>query len=114
MVVIFDVVKALDTMDWRFIARVLGVFGFEGKFIGWIRKILESARLSVVINSSPHGYFSCVRVVHQGVPLSALLSYIMEHVLSRGILWLRKKGLLIYTASSRGTTAPSYFFMRMI
>lgn len=55
MAVIFDVVKAFDTMDWSFIIIVLCAFGFNDKFLGWIRTIHEPTRPSILINGSPHG-----------------------------------------------------------
>lgn len=52
-----DIIKDFDTINWDFLLHVLHAFGFNNKF--WISFILHSARLSILINGSPTGYFSC-------------------------------------------------------
>ena len=51
----------------------------------WIDNILSSARLSILINGAPEGYFRCSRGVQQGDPLLPLLFGIAEDFLSRYI-----------------------------
>lgn len=66
-----DIKKAFDTVRWNFLLEVLRSFGFCEKFILWIETI-NSAWISVLINGTPHSYFSCNRGVHQGDPFSPL------------------------------------------
>ncbi|KAK2639748.1 hypothetical protein Ddye_027543 [Dipteronia dyeriana] len=75
--------KAFDTLDWKFLCRVLRAFGFPQTFMDWIVSILSSLRLFVLINGSPTGYFGCLRGVRLGDPLSSLLFGIAEDFLSR-------------------------------
>ncbi|XP_024630290.2 uncharacterized protein [Medicago truncatula] len=51
---------------------VLNNFGFSATFINWILAILQSARLSILINGNAVGFFSVSRGVRQGDPLSPL------------------------------------------
>ncbi|KAK3229673.1 hypothetical protein Dsin_001554 [Dipteronia sinensis] len=55
------------------VGRVLQAFGFSPIFLDFINNILCSSRLSVLINGTPEGYFSCCRGVRQGDHLSPLL-----------------------------------------
>ena len=65
-----DIKKAFDTLNWKFITSVLRSFGFSDTFTTWITTILDSARISIILNGSPVGFFSCGRGVRQGDPLS--------------------------------------------
>lgn len=82
----FDIRKAFDTIDWEFLLATLSAFGFCQQFLGWIQVILQSAKLSIVVNGKAMGYFSCTKGVRQGDPLSPILFCLAEDVRSRGLL----------------------------
>lgn len=105
-----DISKAFDTLDWKFLLQVLTSFGFNVKFINWVTTILNSARLSIIINGSPFGYFSCCRGVRQGDPLSPILFCLAQDALSRGLTDLYSKGTLLPITSPRGIAAPTHIF----
>ncbi|KAM5549757.1 hypothetical protein ABKV19_000925 [Rosa sericea] len=104
----FDVAKAFDTLNWDFLRRVLNAFGFHATFVEWISSILSSARLSILFNGSPVGFFGCSRGVRQGDPLSPLLFCLAEEVLSRGILRLVYIGHVQAISSPRPVKVPSH------
>lgn len=47
---IVDISKAFDTLNWKFLIKVLRRFGFSDTFCTWIHIILEYALLSFAIN----------------------------------------------------------------
>ena len=103
-----DVAKAFDTLNWSFLERTLNAFGFHATFVQWVGTILASAKLSILFNGSPVGFFNCSRGVRQGDPLSPLLFCLAEEVLSRGIANLVSSGKLQTISSPRGMKAPSF------
>lgn len=81
MAIKIDITKVFDTISWDFLVKVLDFMNFSPRFIAMVKSILHSARLSILINGSPHGYFS----FYQGDPLSPLLFCIAEEALARWI-----------------------------
>ena len=104
----FDVRKAFDTLDWGFLLRVLEAFGFSNLFQDWIKAILGSTHLSILINGATEGFFTCSRGVRQGDPLSPILFCLAEEVLSRGISKLVEEGHIDLLSAPLGITPPSH------
>ena len=104
----FDIRKAFDTLDWKFLLSVLSKFGFHQTFVNWVSVILHSAKLSFLVNCSAMGYLSCKRGVRQGDPLSPLPFCIAEEVLSRGLIALVEKGAITPMAGCRGSSTPTH------
>ena len=103
-----DIKKAFDTLDWNFLIAVLRQFGFSSVFSDWILAILQSARLSILVNGKAVGFFSCSRGVRQGDPLSPLLFCIAEAVLSRALSLARNTGKIVPMSYSRGVSIPTH------
>lgn len=58
-----DISKAFDTLGWNFMVIVFSNFGFSTTSIDWILTILNSARLSILVNGKAVGFFACSRGV---------------------------------------------------
>ena len=60
-------------MEWGYLFKVLGTFGFGENFIAWIRLLYTSPLARVNTNRQYSSYFPLSRGTHQGCPLSPLL-----------------------------------------
>lgn len=80
-----DIRKAFNTINWDLLIQVCRLMGFSEFFVDAIYNILTSARLSILINGAPKGYFTCSQGVRQGDPLSPLLFCMAEEVLGLSI-----------------------------
>ncbi|XP_026383925.1 uncharacterized protein LOC113279446 [Papaver somniferum] len=52
-----DITQAYDSLSWNFLFEVLRRFGFSECGINWLRKLFESAKISVLVNGGPCGFF---------------------------------------------------------
>jgi len=87
---------------------VVSNVGFATNFINWILAILNSARLSILVNGRAVGFFSCSRGVHQGDPLSPLLFCLAEEVLSRALSDSAARVRLTPMSYCRDTSFPTH------
>jgi len=104
-----DISKDFDTLEWKFLLRVLRKFGFSDRLRSCIHTILNFTTLSISVNGKQNGYFHCKRGVRQGDPLSLLLFFLFfaEDVLSRSISNLVQQGTVELIKGSRSSYIPS-------
>ena len=65
-----DFEKAFDNLNWSFLFDILHQIGFGSVWIGWLKGVLTSARVSVLVNGAPTNQFNLEKGVRQGDPLS--------------------------------------------
>ncbi|XP_026428848.1 uncharacterized protein LOC113324774 [Papaver somniferum] len=73
----------------------------------WVLNILSSARISVMINGCPEGYFSITRGLRHGDSLSPLIFVLIEDVLSRNLSKLFANNSMNVMVSKKGV-APTH------
>ncbi|XP_042482204.1 uncharacterized protein LOC122062621 [Macadamia integrifolia] len=103
-----DIKKAFDTIDWSFLFSVMRKFGFSETWIGWVHQLLDSAKISILLNGGPVGYFNVGRGLRQGDPLSPLLFVLAEEVLCRGLNMLIREKKIKPLNGPRGMPTPSH------
>ncbi|GAA0162036.1 hypothetical protein LIER_18223 [Lithospermum erythrorhizon] len=72
-----DIMKAYDTVSWRFLWSVMTALKYPSRFIELIRACVSTAWFSVSVNSSLQGHFKRSRGLRQGDPLYPYLFIIV-------------------------------------
>ena len=65
--------KAIDSLDHNFLISTLEKYGFEKKFILWVKSSLRDQEPCVINGGTTTKYFSFERGARQGDPISAFL-----------------------------------------
>lgn len=56
-----DLPKAYDCVDWGFLGKVLGAFGFCDRFIQLIDQLISTPSFFVIVNGVPSPFFKNLR-----------------------------------------------------
>lgn len=73
LIVKLDFSKAYDTIDWSCPLHVMECMRLNRTWINWIKVLLETTKMSVLVNGSPTDEFSPQRGIRQGDPLALYL-----------------------------------------
>ncbi|CAL1352801.1 unnamed protein product [Linum trigynum] len=101
-----DIEKAFDSVNWGCLLSAAASMGFSSKIQRWIKGIVSSTRLSVLVNGESTGYFKTERGLKQGDPLSPfffniamdILSFMIQEACSEGFI----KGFCMDEVNRRG------------
>jgi hypothetical protein len=82
MVIKLDLANAFDRVRHDFLFAVMRNFGFNQKFIEWVKACITAPWIAPLINGRPAKFFQASRGLRQGCPLSPVLYVIQASVLS--------------------------------
>ncbi|CAN1774472.1 LINE-1 reverse transcriptase homolog [Linum perenne] len=92
-----DMLKAFDRVSWEFLSATLQALGFHDIWIQWIRTLITTVRLNILLNGSPTKWFNPSRGLRQEDPMSPylfiLVSNVLSFILHQSIQQGRMKGL---------------------
>nr|GEW20341.1 RNA-directed DNA polymerase, eukaryota [Tanacetum cinerariifolium] len=88
-----DFAKAYDSIRWYYLLNVLEAFGFGPVWCKWIRRSLNSAKTSILINGSHSNEFSLHCGLKQEDPLALYLFILIMESLHLSIYCLVDNGL---------------------
>lgn len=80
-----DFKKAFDSVEWKFIAKVLDKFNFGPQFKHWIETIYKNCQAKVKNNGYISEPFFLERGIRQGCPVSALLFILVAEILAQRV-----------------------------
>ncbi len=80
-----DFEKALDSLNWNILLKILKYVKFSPNFISYVKLMYNNIESAVLNNGSTGNYFKLERAVRQGCPLCAYLFILAIKVLANKI-----------------------------
>ena len=82
MMIKLDIAKYYDKLNWEFMERMLGAYGFSPEWVEWVMGPVSSPFFNILINGSLTSSFLPSWGIRQGYPLSPFLFILMAEGLS--------------------------------
>lgn len=82
IIIKLDFSKAYDSVDWSCLLHTLSCLNIGDKWSNWIKDLLHSVKMSVLVNGSPTEEFVPTKGLCQGDPLALYLFLIIGEILT--------------------------------
>ena len=90
-----DFTKAYDSIDWRFLKKVLWRRGFLETWVRWVKQCVTTSTLAILVNDRLQGgWIHPQRGIRQGFPLAPLLFILVVDALVVCTLQVCSRGAL--------------------
>ena len=105
-----DFEKAFDSVDWKFMFKVLKAFGFTKDICRWIETFSTNIKSTVIVNGQPSKWFPICRGCRQGDRISRYLFILYVEIL--GIIIRENKHIksMTLTIDSHNMQTMQNFF----
>ena len=60
-----DIEKAYDSINWKFLLKILQKMGFGSTWLGWMWSCLSSTKFSILVNGVSAGFFPSTKGLRQ-------------------------------------------------
>lgn len=77
-----DFEKSFNSVNWCFLYKVMLAMKFDQKWVKWIKALLESTRISVLVNGTPTKEFSPEKGLRKGDLIFLMLFNLVGEVLN--------------------------------
>lgn len=84
VVVKLNMAKVYDKVSWIYLTKVMRRFGFWGRMIDMVWRLVSNNLYSIMVNRQPYGFFKSTRSLKQGDPIFPTLFIIEAEILVRG------------------------------
>ena len=77
-----NIAKAYDKLNWEFMERMLGAYGFSPTWVEWVMALVSSPFFNILLNGSLTLSFHPSWGIREGEPLSPFIFILMVEGLS--------------------------------
>jgi len=81
VLLLLDLEKAFDRIEWGFLFKALAVLGFSDTWVRWVKSLYKAASFAIKVNDTIGPDFPIERSVRQGCPLAPYLFILATDVL---------------------------------